>query len=313
MGLLRGALVNATRSHRVVGIVETSLQARRFTAATGIPVPLFPSLEAALENAPADTCFVCTPPPAHAPVTSAAFEAGLDCFIEKPLTTDPETSEALAREARARARAAVVGYVRRFAPTVRQLRAETEAAGGARSVRAVLLSPQFVGRAGEGAARGGVEWDLLVHAADAAIFLSGEVGDTTIRRMRRRDAEAVAVEGSLGELDVALEADWACTSVRKVEMRCEVVAADGSMLGCDEDTMWREAGNGSREVVFHRREAPPPWFDVAGAEFSEEVRDVLESFAAGRAPAGTSLAEAAAIDRFVVAVIESPAERWESS
>jgi predicted dehydrogenase len=313
MGLLRGALVNATRTHSVVGVVETSWQSRRFNAATGIPVPLFPSLDAALERTDPDTCFVCTPPVAHAPVASAAFQAGLDCFIEKPLTTEPERSEALAREAQDYGRAAVVGYVRRFAPTVRRLRDEVRAAGGARRVRAVLLSPQFVGRAEEGAARGGVEWDLLVHAADAALFLGRSADGGNVRSVRHRAAEAVAVEGSFGDLEVALEADWACTGVRKVEMRCEVLAADGSSLGCDEDIVWRAARDGSREVVFHRRDAAPPWFDIAGAEFSEEVHDVLDSFATGREPAGTSLSEAATVDRFVVGVIEAPTERWERS
>jgi hypothetical protein len=89
------------------------------------------------------------------------------------------------------------------------------------------------------------------------------------------------------------------------------VAADGSSLGCDEDVVWRSGGNGRRKVVFHRREAPPPWFDIAGPEFSEEVRDVLDAFATGRAPGGTSLAEAAAIDRFIVSVIAAPARSWQ--
>ena len=310
MGLLRGALIGATRAHQVVGLVETSAQSRRFNAAAGIPAPMFSSLEEALRHTPADTCFVCTPPAAHSSVASAAFDAGLDCFIEKPLTTDPDLSEALARKAGERGRRGVVGYTRRFAPTLRRLRAETLEAGGARSVSASLASPQFVGRAQLGAARGGVEWDLLVHAADAALFLGGS-GPGEARVVRRRGVEAVAVEGRFGELEVRLEADWACADVRKVEMRCEVTTLEGVKLACDEDRVWRAAPDRSREVVFHRRDAPPPWFDVAGGEFSDEVRDLLDCFATGQAAGGTSLEEAAVVDRFVVAVMHAHSETWE--
>jgi predicted dehydrogenase len=311
MGLLRGALVNATRTHRVVGMVETSWKSRRFNMAAGIPAPLFPSLGAALGRVAADTCFVCTPPSAHAAVASAAMEAGLDCFIEKPLTTDPETSDAIVRRAEQTGRKAVVGYTRRFSPVIQRLRSKALAAGGPRSVRAVLLSPQFVGRSEEGAARGGVEWDLLVHATDAALYLGGSSADPQVEAVRRRGTEAVAVEARLDGVPVSLEADWACTDVRKVEMRCEVAAADGSVLGCDEDVVWRAEPGGQRETLFHRREAPPPSFDVAGADFSEEVADALDAFATDRAPGGTSLEEAAAVDRFVVSVIAADAAAWE--
>jgi predicted dehydrogenase len=311
MGLLRGALVNASGSHRVVGIVDTSWKSRRFNAAAGIPAPLFSSLPAALDGSAADACFVCTPPSVHAAVTSSALAAGLACFVEKPLTTDPDTSDALVRQAEEKDRKAVVGYTRRFSPVVRRLRAETLAAGGARSVRAALLSPQFVGRSDEGAARGGVEWDLLVHATDAALFLAGSSAQPSVEAVRRRGSEAVAVDSGLDGIAVSLEADWACNDVRKVEMRCELVGADGTMLGCDEDIVWRVTGDGSRETLFHRREAPPPWFDVAGADFSEEVADALAFFAGEREPGGTSLREAAAVDRFVVSVIGAEAGPWE--
>jgi predicted dehydrogenase len=312
MGLLRGAIVNATRTHSVVGIVDTSLQSRRFTAWTGIPAPLFRTLDAALDKTNANTCFVCTPPGAHAAVTTRAFDAGLDCFIEKPLAIDPDESDELVRQAAERGRAAVVGYVRRFSPVVRRLEAEIARAGGARRIRAVMLSPQFVGRSDEGAARGGVDWDLLVHVADAVLYLvGGKPVAAAVESVRRRRSEAVLASGRLGGVEVSLEADWACTGVRKVEMGCEVEAADGSTLACDEDMVWRPSGDGSRDVVFHRRDTPPPWFDVAGSEFSEEIRDCLESFSTGRMPSGTSLAEAAAVDRFIVEVLAAESGAWE--
>jgi predicted dehydrogenase len=272
---------------------------------------MFSSLDAALEQVEADTCFVCTPPSAHASVVSAAFDAELDCFVEKPLTIDPELSEGLARQADDRGRRGVVGYVRRFAPTLRRLRDEALERGGARHVSASLLSPQFVGRAGQGAARGGVDWDLLVHATDAALFLGGS-GAGEVRHVRRRGSEAVAVEGRFGDLDVSLEADWARADVRKVEMRCELVTEKGGGLGCDEDTVWSVGEDKSRHTIFHRRDAPPPWFDVAGVEFSEEVKDLLDCFSSGRPSAGTSLREAAAVDRFVVAVIGTEPGPWEA-
>lgn len=78
------------------------------------------SLEEAI--AEADCLFVCTPDGAHVEATTAAIEAGCHTFVEKPLATTTEETEALREAAAGSDGVHMVGHVLRYDPRYRAVR-----------------------------------------------------------------------------------------------------------------------------------------------------------------------------------------------
>lgn len=97
---------------------DPDLRAReRVLAQCGIRVQ--PDPERALEGRP-DVVLVCTPASTHVPMVLKALESGAHVFVEKPLSTRLEGTEALVRMARKDGRVVQVGYQLRFHPAMKQ-------------------------------------------------------------------------------------------------------------------------------------------------------------------------------------------------
>lgn len=84
----------------------------------------YESLEAMLSGARLDALFVLTPKQLHRPFVSAALEAGIDVFCEKPLATTLEDARAMAGLAERTGRLLMVGFNRRYAEVYRRAREE---------------------------------------------------------------------------------------------------------------------------------------------------------------------------------------------
>ena len=76
------------------------------------------SVEAMLNDVPLDAVFICVPPFAHGPAERAVIAAGLPFFVEKPLSADLETAEAIATQVRAAGLITAVGYHWRYLDTL---------------------------------------------------------------------------------------------------------------------------------------------------------------------------------------------------
>ena len=298
MGLLHGALLNATGRADVAGLVDLDLQARLVPRAMGLPVKTYPSLERALAQAGrVDAVLVCTPPRSHHPVAKAALAAGAHVFVEKPLTTSPEASRELADIQEKAGKVGLVGYVRRHHAVYQEMR-RVLSGKALRSLEVRILSPQFADAPTSGVHRGGLEWDLLPHASDMLLWLLGGPRARTLEGSEGDGASRVRVHGRAGDTAFALEADWACREVRKVEMRVEAHLADGTALSCNEDMLFQEAPGGAKTQIFHRRAAPAPWFDLAGHEFSMQTLDLLDALA-GKPSTGATFRESLWTDQLV--------------
>jgi len=81
----------------------------------------YPDLDALLSEAGIDVLHVCTPNSAHAEIAHAALSAGIHVICEKPLATNE--ADAVDLVAAAGDRVAVVPFVYRFHPMVREMRA----------------------------------------------------------------------------------------------------------------------------------------------------------------------------------------------
>lgn len=295
MGLLHGALLRASRRAEVVGVVDPSRMSRFVVRASGLNVTTFPTLSRALAQVNADATFVCAPPAAHASIAHEALERGLHVFVEKPLTTSADASMSLASKADRAGIKGAVGYVRRHHVVYRAMKEALRNAPLERlSVR--IRSPQFVGAGKNGIKRGGLEWDLLPHAVDMSFWLT-DATEATPETITRRGFEQISASCKISGVAIDLEVDWACPDVRKVEMSVAAILRDGVTLYCDEDRLVESKG-GSDRLIFHRRDAPAPWFDLAGHEFSHQALDVIDAFG-GRASQSATLHEGARVDAFI--------------
>ncbi|MDT8854406.1 glycosyltransferase [Paracoccaceae bacterium Fryx2] len=76
------------------------------------------SAAAMLHAVTLDALFICLPPGAHGPAERAALAAGLPFFVEKPLSADLATAEAIAAEVASAGIVTAVGYHWRYLDTV---------------------------------------------------------------------------------------------------------------------------------------------------------------------------------------------------
>ncbi|WP_291415644.1 Gfo/Idh/MocA family oxidoreductase [Actinophytocola sp.] len=107
---------------RVVGVVGSSLH-RAETALPDVGAErAFADLADLMDTVDVDVVHVCTPNHLHAPLVHTALAAGAHVVCEKPLATDSATAAAMTEAARATGRVAVVPFVYRFHPMVREAR-----------------------------------------------------------------------------------------------------------------------------------------------------------------------------------------------
>lgn len=97
---------------------DPSLQAReRARVQCGIHVDSDP--DQALERRP-DIVLICTPAATHVPIAIKALETGAHLFVEKPLSTSLEGTEALVHKANQDGRVIQVGYPLRYHPAMKE-------------------------------------------------------------------------------------------------------------------------------------------------------------------------------------------------
>lgn len=84
MGQMHAKVYQALEKVEIVGIVDTSSQAREAAVSLGVNAPLFPSLEEILSGAAIDIVDICLPTDLHAQAIETAAMAGKHIFCEKP-------------------------------------------------------------------------------------------------------------------------------------------------------------------------------------------------------------------------------------
>lgn len=134
-------------------------------------------LAAAIARDDVDVVSICLPTPLHRPWAEAAFAAGKDVLVEKPLALDVADAEAIIAARDRSGRRLLVGLVLRFWPEYERLRALlTEGAiGDPWSMTTLRLSPPPDWNTWmiDPSQSGGAAVDLLVHDFDQVAQLLG--------------------------------------------------------------------------------------------------------------------------------------------
>ena len=114
IGIMHTAMVRNVPGATLAALVDQVPKlGRHVRSMMGTPVPLFSSIDEAMQQVPLKGAFVCTPQFAHRPVAEKCLAAGLDVFVEKPLAHSLEDAQAMVEAWRRRPGAVVgVGFMK---------------------------------------------------------------------------------------------------------------------------------------------------------------------------------------------------------
>jgi predicted dehydrogenase len=134
-------------------------------------------LHGALARGDVDVVDICLPTPLHRPFAEAAFAAGRDVLLEKPIALTVEDAEAIISARDVSGRRLLLGFVLRFWPEYEEL-ARVVAAGSigtplAVSTLRLSAPPDWNEWMFDSARSGGVAVDFLIHDIDQVNALLG--------------------------------------------------------------------------------------------------------------------------------------------
>ena len=125
-----------------------------------------------------DGVTIATPASTHVSVASKTLRAGINTFVEKPMTSSVQEGEELIKIAEASGKILTVGFIERFNPAISELKKLTK--GGSLG-RPILFQYDRENRRGDNITDVGVVKDASVHDIDTARWLFGEVVEVNCR------------------------------------------------------------------------------------------------------------------------------------
>ena len=174
-------------------------------------VPAYTSLEEMVKTEKLDAVTICTPASTHFAIASRAIEAGLNVFVEKPMTTSTPDGEKLRDLAKAAGRTLTVGFIERFNPPITELK---KSIAEEKLGELILLEFHRENRRGENIGDVGIVKDASVHDIDTACWLFGEDPKTVYARvgmlyapLEHEDFAAVLL-GFSGQKTAFLVTNW---------------------------------------------------------------------------------------------------------
>lgn len=135
--VLVAGLGNMGRSHALAYHNNPGFEIVGLVNRSKVPLPeelsgytIHPDFKTALAELKPGLCSICTYSDSHADFAVAAFEAGCDVFVEKPLATTVADAERVVAAAKKHGRKLIIGYILRHHPSWIRLIAEARKLGG---------------------------------------------------------------------------------------------------------------------------------------------------------------------------------------
>jgi len=238
---------------RLVGVADSSLEHSEASARRLGADRAFESAEALVESPDIDVVHVCTPNHLHLPLAEAALMAGKHVICEKPLALDVAGAKRLTELAIACNRRALVPFVYRYHPMVREARERVRSGrtGAVRLVHGTYLQDWLLRRDDDnwrvdanlgGASRAFA--DIGSHWCDLAEFVTGHrIARLSARTLTTRpegteDAALVQFETDQGAAGSAVISQ--ISAGRKNRLWLEVDGADESVAFDQEEpeSLW---------------------------------------------------------------------------
>ena len=127
-----------------------------------------------------DGVIIATPASTHVSVASKTLRAGINTFVEKPMTSSVKEGEELIKIAEASGKILTVGFIERFNPAISELKKLTKEGSLGRPI---LFQYDRENRRGDNITDVGVVKDASVHDIDTARWLFGEEPKTVYARV----------------------------------------------------------------------------------------------------------------------------------
>ena len=143
-------------------------------------VPAYYSLDEMLKKEKLDGVTICTPASTHFAMASKTLAAGVNTFVEKPMTTTVRDGEALIEAAKSANRTLTVGFIERFNPPITALK---QMLAEGKLGEPILLEFHRENRRGENISDVGIVKDASVHDIDTACWLFGEAPKVVYARV----------------------------------------------------------------------------------------------------------------------------------
>jgi predicted dehydrogenase len=163
---------------RVVAIAEPDEQSRAVASALVRGATTYRDADELLRAGGLDAVVICAPPHLHAPVATAAFDAGLHVYLEKPIALSIAEGERLVEAWRRARTIGMIGFNFRFHPQVQRIRERLRdgAIGTPLGVRAIfsILPHELPDWKRARQSGGGVLLDLASHHIDLVHYLFEE-------------------------------------------------------------------------------------------------------------------------------------------
>jgi len=296
------ALVTARDDCRLVAVADPHPNGSG--AAAAFAVPLYDSVDAALDATAPDGVIVAVPNALHVPVAAACIARGVPILLEKPISDSVESGYALADQAEARRVPILVGHHRRHNPIIGRARAIV---ASGRLGEVVAISASWLARKPDdyfavrwrGEPGGGPLLINLIHDIDSLRFIAGEiVAVQAVASSRRRglpveDTAAVLLEFANGAIGTIILSDatpspwsWELTSGEATSYTYPRVATDtyrvaGSLaaLGLPSLRTWRHDGAESWQSPLIEERLDVPGADPLAIQMGH-FRDVIRGRAA---------------------------------
>ena len=140
----------------------------------------YTSVDEMLKKEELDGVNVCTPASTHLAVASKTLGAGVNTFVEKPMTSTLKEGEELMKVSEASGKILTVGFIERFNPAITELKKITKEGSLGKPI---LFEYRRENRRGENITDVGVVKDASVHDIDTARWLFGEEPRTVYARV----------------------------------------------------------------------------------------------------------------------------------
>lgn len=224
-----GRLPNA----RVVAIAEPDEPSRVAASAIVRDARVYNDAGDLLRAGGLDAVVICVPPHLHAPVATAAFDAGLHVYLEKPLALSVAEGERLVEAWRRARTIGMIGFNFRFHPQIQRIRERLRdgAIGTPLGVRAIfsILPHELPEWKRTRQSGGGVLLDLASHHIDFVHYLFDEPVVRVFASVRSLSGEGDHAAVQL-ELASGLVAQLFVSLGTVDEHRMEIVGTTGKLV-----------------------------------------------------------------------------------
>ncbi len=234
----------------VVAVADPVHEAAAGLAAAAGGADVFKDVGALLEGSAVEALYVCVPPFAHGPPERAALDAGIPFFVEKPLSVDLETAEAIGAQVEESGLVTATGYHWRNLDTLERARELVDGRPPRLAVASWLDKVPPVGWWTERARSGGQTIEQATHLLDVMLELLGPV--TEVHAIGARTSRSAFPHTDVDDVSSATlrfssgaVGSLVSTCLLGAKHRAGVeIVGEGYVLGLTEDEMVIDLGDG---------------------------------------------------------------------